>query len=319
MVGLMRARCVDLAGRRVLLSRIAGSAQAADLTLAPNCGGLGRIRHFRWRTATGWPPNPLPSWPAARWLGRAPEAMTRSQVFQIGGCGMRCWYCYVPFGMLSGSQANAEWTTAERLVDLYAALPGRPAILDLSGGSPDIAPEWIAWTLQALRDRGLASATYLWSDDNLSADLLLRPEAAAHLSDLEAHGGYGRVCCLKGIDDRSFSYTTGCAPESFGRQLGILERYLDTRLDLYGYVMLVLPPGVDRRGAIRRLLDRVQRARSDFPGRIVPLRTESFSAMRGRLDPDRLRALAEQDENVSIWLDEIAARRLKPLWEELPA
>ncbi|HET9896708.1 MAG TPA: radical SAM protein [Streptosporangiaceae bacterium] len=151
----------------MLISDLRGTAQDDDLSEPVNCGGYGRIRHFSSATSRGWPPNPLPVLPAAEALGLPPGGPMRAQVFQNAVCNWRCWYCYVPLSLLSGSERRARWFTAAELVDLYLTEPGRPTILDLSGGQPDLIPEWVAWTLQALADRG-ADDVYVWSDDNLS-------------------------------------------------------------------------------------------------------------------------------------------------------
>ena len=45
-----------------------------------------------------------------------------------------------------------------------------PLVIDLTGGQPDITPEWVPWMMEALIDRGLSNHVYLWSDDNLSND-----------------------------------------------------------------------------------------------------------------------------------------------------
>jgi hypothetical protein len=157
----MRARIVRPKSGEILIARIEGSAQEDDLTLPPNCGGMGRVRHFRRDTAPGWPDNPLPIEPAARALGLAPEAIMRAQVFQNAACAWRCWYCYVPFDLLGGDERRGRWMTAPELVALFAAEQDRPSILDLSGGSPDLTPEWIVWTMDALADAGLARSVYL--------------------------------------------------------------------------------------------------------------------------------------------------------------
>ena len=171
--GILRARTIDVRRRRLLVSRLADSDQAADLTAPPNCRGFGRVRHFRQSTAAGWPINPLPIVPACRALGivDAPDMMT-AQVFQNAACNWRCWYCYVPYNLLSADEARSAWLRPEDLIGLYGAEPNRPRILDLSGGSPDLVPEWVPWMMDALTDAGLASETYLWSDDNLSTTYL---------------------------------------------------------------------------------------------------------------------------------------------------
>src|SRR5690349_12409002 len=97
---MYRDRLIDVEGRRLLITRLAGSEQEADLTLPPNCGGYGRVRHFRRATSDGWPLNPLPIDPACAALGMPQADEIRAQAFQNAACNWRCWYCFVPFNLL---------------------------------------------------------------------------------------------------------------------------------------------------------------------------------------------------------------------------
>src|SRR6267378_3524557 len=132
---LLRDRSVDVSGRQLLVSRLSGSEQEADIAAPVNCGGYGRVRHFRFATSPGWPQNPLPIAPACKALGiSAPPAVMTAQVFQNAACGWRCWYCFVPDNLLRADPKRSAWMTPEDLVGLYGAEPERPRILDLSGG-----------------------------------------------------------------------------------------------------------------------------------------------------------------------------------------
>ncbi len=309
----MRRKCVDPLAKRVLIADIANSTQSVDLTVPANCDGLGRIRHFRLATDPSWPPNCLPGWPAAAWLGSAVEGVTRAQVFQLAGCPLRCWYCFVPYQLLSGSTDRGRWVSADHLVELYSELPNKPTVLDLSGGAPEIAPEWPAWTIEALQKRGLEKETYLWSDDSLTTDLLLRPEMRPILTTLEDHRGYGRVCCIKGIDAQSYANTTRDSVEGFERQLSILEGYLRTDMDLYGYITLVGAPSQGARGSISALLDRLQSSSAKFPERIVPLRIGEFGTMSQRIGDVESSYLHNQDELVCYWNESMRERGLRTI------
>src|SRR5437868_11696316 len=97
----LRARALDVPQRKVLISRLGGSAQEPDLTLPSNCGGYGRVRHFQLDTSPGWPLNPLPIFPACKALGLDPPKVMTAQVFQNAACAWRCWYCFVPYNLLS--------------------------------------------------------------------------------------------------------------------------------------------------------------------------------------------------------------------------
>lgn len=275
MTARMRSRIVRPESREMLISRLGGSAQESDLTSPVNCGGLGRVRHFRRATPPGWPENFLPIDPAARALGRAPSEMMKAQVFQNAACAWRCWYCYVPFELLGGDEKKSEWVTAGALVERYAALEDRPEILDLSGGSPDLTPEWIPWTLEALEAAGIADNTYLWSDDNLSSDLifevLTRDEVA-----MMSSSRYGRVCCFKGFDAESFAFNTGAAPGDFEKQFERFERYLDLGIDLYAYATFTGPSSEGVEDKVVGFHERLASIWSDLPARTVPLRIEPF-------------------------------------------
>ena len=134
----MRDRIIRPASREVLMSRLTGSDQERDLTVPTNCGGLGRVRHFVRATPPGWLPNPLPIDPACKALGLSRRDRMKAQVFQIAACAWRCWYCYVPFNLLSGDASRGEWVTPDDLVARYTQERDRPGIIDLSGGSPDL-------------------------------------------------------------------------------------------------------------------------------------------------------------------------------------
>src|SRR5690349_12664266 len=169
-----RSRVLNLDKREVLISRLAGSGQEADITTPTNCGGYGRVRHFRLATSGGWPPNPLPIVPASRALGlSSPPEVMRAQVFQVAACPWRCWYCYVPYNLLRADESRSRWFSCTELVAAYQNQNDPPSIIDLSGGSPDLVPEWTVWIMDALEAAGLSSSTYVWTDDNLSSSCLL--------------------------------------------------------------------------------------------------------------------------------------------------
>jgi uncharacterized Fe-S cluster-containing radical SAM superfamily protein len=298
----MRARIIRPTTREILVARIAGSDQEPDLTVPPNADGLGRVRHFRRETADGWPDNPLPIDPAAKSLGLLAADIMRAQVFQNAACAWRCWYCYVPFELLGGHERSAAWTTPEALVDLLAREPNHPRILDLSGGSPDLTPEWILWTMDALEKAGLSDSIYLWSDDNLSTDFLFSKLDAHQRARLADYRHYGRVCCFKGFDAASFVFNTGARPEGFAQQFELFARYLSLGIDLYGYVTLTGPALDTVESGIPTFIDRLQEISVTLPLRIIPLQIASFGPMLTRsMATERGPALAVQEAAIAIW------------------
>ena len=306
----LRERGIDHSEQRVLLTRLTGSEQEQDLTEPANCEGFGRIRHFRRETAAGWPDNPLPIEPAARALG-APEyeSLLRAQVFQNAVCNWRCWYCYVDFPLLSGNPAHSALLTADEMLDLYLGQPERPAVIDLSGGQPDLVPEWIVWTAQALAQRGLDREVYLWSDDNLSNDYFWTKLTPDQRSALESYRGYGKVCCFKGFDEASFAFNTGAAPELWQRQFVLMRRLIEeTTLDLYAYLTLTTPAASDLDRAMNAFVDRLQEIAETLPLRTVPLRVTPFTPTLPRMGEAHERALVLQEDVVAAWTVELEQR-----------
>jgi len=273
----MREKIIRPSSREILVAKLAGSDQEPDFTLPTNCQGIGRIRHFKRRTSDGWPENPLPIDPAAKALGLSSMDVLQAQVFQNAACAWRCWYCYVPFNLLSGDASRGEWLTAEKMVQLYLEEQKPPAVIDLSGGSPDLTPEWPIWMMDALQNAGLADRTFLWSDDNLSTDYLFTKVGSEDRSKLTTYKNYGRVCCVKGFDAASFSFNTTASTSGYDNQFKILRRYLNLGINLYGYVILTGPDLSSVNAGVSDLIDRLQILHEALPLRMVPLEVANFT------------------------------------------
>jgi uncharacterized Fe-S cluster-containing radical SAM superfamily protein len=305
----LRERGVDRDGRLIAISSLLGSEQAGDLSEPPNCQGFGRIRHFRRATAPGWPSNPLPIDPARASLGLGPLEVLRAQVFQNAVCNWRCWYCYVDFPLLAGNSERSSMLSAAELLDLLGADPDPPSVLDLSGGQPDLVPEWVVWMAEEIDRRGLSGSHYLWSDDNLSNDYFWTRLTPAERAVLASRPGYGKVCCFKGFDQRSFAFNTGAAPELFDRQFELFARLLrDTDIDLYAYATFTSPHQGQTEREIARFTDRLQEIDPMLPLRLIPLRVEDFTPSKARMGPEHRTATAVQDEAVAAWQAELDSR-----------
>ncbi|WP_438023420.1 hypothetical protein [Sorangium sp. So ce233] len=301
----LRRKAVRVPERQLLIARIAGSEQEADLRKPPNCGGFGRIRHFFRDHGVDWPRNPLPIDPASRALGLSAGDQLHAQVFQNAACNWRCWYCFVPFRLLDANESAACWLTADDLVDFYLAEPEamRPKMIDLTGGQPELVPEWVPWTMHALRKRGLEGSVYLWSDDNLSNDYFWRYLSDADRELIANFRGYGRVACFKGFDELSFSFNTEADPSLFGRQFDLYARYLRTGIDLYAYVTLTTPSDSGIEDAVARFMDRLQALHENLPLRTVPLKIGVFGVVKKRL----ARAGARADRRITAEVNQFRA------------
>jgi uncharacterized Fe-S cluster-containing radical SAM superfamily protein len=278
---------------------------------------MGRLRHFRRNTAAhDWPPNPLPIDPASRFLGLPAGAELISQVFQNAACNWRCWYCFVPNELLEAREDHAAWMSTDDLLDLYLAESevDRPRMIDLTGGQPDLTPEWVPWMMQAMRRRGLEGHVYLWSDDNLSTDLFWRVLSRDQQELIATFRGYGRVACFKGFDEQSFSFNTSAAPELYAQQFTLFDRMRRTGVDLFAYVTLTAPSTGSIEDAVPRFVDRLQSIHPNLPLRTVPLQVYPFKVVTQRVSSvRRLSTLGSipydaQLRAVDVWVKELDKR-----------
>lgn len=304
----LRARTVDHSRRRILIARLADTGQEADLSEPTNCGGHGRIRHFRRATSNGWPDNPLPIDPATAVLGMPRADALRAQVFQNASCNWRCWYCYVPFTLLAGSEKHGSWLSADELVDDYLEDGDRPAVVDLSGGQPDLAPEWTVWVARELAQRGLDDQVYIWVDDNLSNDYYWTKITDDDRRVIDEYRAFGRVGCFKGYDSASFAFNTGAAPELFERQFELMARHVAAGTDCYGYVTLTAPTRADPRPAMAEFVDRLQAIDELLPLRVVPLEIEVWGPVQPRVRDQHRIAMRHQHDAVAAWSEELGRR-----------
>jgi len=157
-----------IGNNQFLISRFTNSVQEKDLSEGSNCQGFGRIHHFKFEKGNDWVNDPLPHQVAAWKLGLPFHHEERVQVFQNAACNCRCWYCFVDYNLLTASKSHSDFKTADDLLDLFLQEKNRPYIIDLSGGQPDIIPEWPVRMMEALIRRKLDDRCYLWLDDNLT-------------------------------------------------------------------------------------------------------------------------------------------------------
>ena len=303
----LRRRGVDKKAKRLLITRFPNTQQSQDLSEPPNCAGFGRIRHFKRQDHRRWP-DPLPIDPACRSLHQPPAQELRAQVFQNAICNWRCWYCYVDFELLAGNLRYSEWKSADQLVELYLDQENPPSVIDLSGGQPDLAPEWVIWMMKALTKRNLADRVYLWSDDNLSTDYLWRFLRPGQIQVLQSYVNYGRVACFKGFDPMSFSFNTRARPELYYRQFDLFRRLLELGIDLYAYATFTTPSLDDLSGKMKAFVDRLQSIHELLPLRTVPLRIEAFTPTAHRMESSHHRAIDEQERAYEFWQRELADR-----------
>jgi uncharacterized Fe-S cluster-containing radical SAM superfamily protein len=305
----LRNKAIDLSKKAILITNFSGSNQEKDLTEPANCNGFGRVRHFRLDAGKDWIKNPLPILPAAKALGVKLNSEIRAQVFQNSVCNWRCWYCYVDFKLLSGDSKYASFLTCDEMIDLYLKEDNPPLMIDLTGGQPDLTPEWIPWMMQTLKERKLDEKVFLWSDDNLSNDYLWKYLSAEQLDLMSSYKMYSRVCCFKGIDEKSFSLNTKAEPKLFLRQFELCKRLIEMNLDLYCYITLTANTDTNFEMVIPKFLDTVQLIDEMLPLKIVPLRIfADYRPTESRINSNFEDMLKGQYKALRFWKKELLKR-----------
>ncbi len=305
----LRQLGINLEEKRIRIARFDNSGQSIDFSVPSNCRGFGRIHHFRRFQGEGWPPDPLPIDPASQALGLPIQDEISAEVFQNAICNLRCWYCYVDRHLITGKPEHSDMLSVKEMVDYYLSEEDRPPIIDLSGGQPDLVPEWILWFADAIHERHLDREIYLWSDDNLTTDFLWRFLNEAELKRLASYKNYGRVGCFKGFDENSFSFNTGAPPRYFKAQFSLMRRLIESGFDMYGYVTLTSDRNENLQSQISNFVDRIQsEVHPLFPLRTVPQRILEFTPTKRRIGGEQRKALEIQNEVVCLWQEELERR-----------
>ena len=221
---------------------------------------------------------------------------------------MRCWYCFVPDQLLQARRDRGAWFTAADLLDRYLAETDRPNVIDLSGGNPDLVPEWPLWMAREIQRRGMESGVYLWSDDSLSSGYISERLSEKDARALAEMPNSGRVGCFKGYSAKSFAFNTNAAPCLFDRQFEIMGRLVSWGFDVYGYVTLTTPNTARVAEEVRDFMDRLQRIHPNLPLRTIPLRICAFTPTRRRLNKTREEAMMFQQQAVEAWLSVLEER-----------
>ncbi|MFP9097931.1 hypothetical protein ACLI09_02655 [Flavobacterium sp. RHBU_24] len=304
----LRTKAIDLNEKKILITNYKGSLQEKDLTEPANCAGFGRVRHFKLKPGGDWPENPLPIEPARKYLNLRSLTEIRAQVFQNSVCNWRCWYCFVDFKLLNGDSRFSKFLSCDELLDLYLAENNRPLMIDLSGGQPDLTPEWVPWMMEAIIARGLENDIFLWSDDNLSNDYFWRYLSQKQIDLINSYKMYARVCCFKGIDEHSFMLNTLADPKLFSEQFDLFKRLWNTNIDLYGYITLTAPSNTDFKYAVSNFLDKLQAIHEDIPLKIVPLKVFEFTPSQSRNNVDKADLIKGQQIAIETWKIEMSKR-----------
>lgn len=278
----LRSILLNQASQSILISDLRDSEQATDIHNI-NCMGYGRVWHKSVEIEENWGEIVLPYYPAAWKLGISRKEASVIQVFQSAGCNYRCWFCYVDYRLLKGDIQHAKYFTCDEMVSMLQKESYMPKVIRLSGGQPDLTPEWTIWMMKTLISKKLDDKTYLWLDDNLSNYYSWEIFNDEDWNFMLNYKNFGRVGCLKGYDHDSFHFNTKAPSEHFDRQLDILDRLVKIGLDIYVYLVLTTPHLKHLDQNLKQLVDRLQAIHPNLPLRVCPLKIKPYSPTTGRM------------------------------------
>jgi len=252
--------------------------------------------------------DPLPIDPVCKALGLQPTDILEAQVFQVAACNFRCWYCYVPYNLLGANIKYSGWLSPSELIDLYLDQENPPLVIDLSGGHPDLVPEWIPWMMKEIQSRGMEKRIYLWSDDNLSTEFIWNFLNKDDQQLILSYKYYSRVCCFKGFDNESFAFNTRADTMLFDRQFELMRKLLAIDIDIYAYVTFTSGTSIHIDNRMCKFIDRLQALDNNLPLRTVPLEIQIFSPVIERINPSMEMAIRNQYFAIEAWRKELEKR-----------
>ena len=306
---LYNEQCRNMAfnGHDFLITEV-GTSEQDKLRLGVNCDGFGRIRVFKQNKDTDWISNPLPFSPYAFVMGKTKVEELPIQVFQLAKCNLNCWWCFLPDEYKKCKSNHSRWFSVDELLELYMRdARDKTSVIDLSGGNPELVPEFVLSFMMGLEKLKL-SDVYLWSDDVLTTDYLFTKLSQQQIDYMSNYSKYGKVACFKGIDDESFLFNTCSNVSLFREQLIMAKKYIDIGFDIYFYVVLTVPDITNISSKISYFFDCLQRISHYLPLRVIPIKIKEFSTNSHRISTSRKKSITNQFKVLNVWNEELSKR-----------
>lgn len=342
---IIRPRMIDLVNKKVLLANFSESPQAGDIYNKHRVNDFFRIKQYEWPEKIQKGPQIArsdifrsePAGIAALRLNQSLQKHSEKNparllntadcnsvvLFQVNGCNVCCWQCYVDdinksanpqYGKLfSAEEILIQFLIEARKTSFITDPDKRINILRISGGEPFLVPEVIFWTIEALEKFELQDFIYLWVDTNLmTGDFYWRYLTEEQRTRIREFKNIGFVGCYKGYDEESFTKTCGAAPEFLKEQFKMHRRLVDEGLDVYTYLYPLVYRVLTVPELRKRITDFIDRLQQEI-GPLAPLRlttpdVKKYSPTEMRLTPERELAFELQYQAIEIWKKEMKRR-----------
>lgn len=304
----LRQKAMKKETGQFLITNFLGSDQAKDISQI-NCRGFGRVRSLSQTAAPNWINSCVRYRVASARLRLTDEESKYCQVFQNAVCNYRCWFCYVDYELLKGDPSHAAYLTVDQILDLFLAETQKVNIIALSGGQPDLIPEWAPWFIKALIQRGLDEKYFVWVDDNLSTEFAWEYLTKGDWEVMKSYRNIGRLCGIKGYSRETFFENTNVRPEFFDRQIQTLGRLVKESIDVYIELALTTSNPSNLQKEMASFFDLLQqRVHHNIPLRINPTHIRLYSPTQNRMSANRSAAIKNQYCALEAFLEERSKR-----------
>lgn len=295
----LRNKLINFNKKEIQISNLYESNESKDKYTIINCNGYGRIRKI---TSYGIHYSSM-RFPKKKFIrNESVEGELITQVFQIAGCNWRCWYCFVDKELVCGNEKRTKFFSCDDLIELYLKNENKSYNIDLSGGNPDIAPEWCLWFMKSLEKCNLKGIVSLWVDDNLGTDYLFTKISKKDREYMASFPKHVRLCCIKGYDDDSIIFNVRNKNASLKMQLKRLEQLIQEGFEVIVYLTFVGPKGNISKEKIETLFYMLYNINPHLPLRCIPIIIKEFTAQQENCSLDFYRsALDEQFIGFEYW------------------
>ena len=301
----IRNKIINTSKKQVLLSNLYDSFESRDNYSIINCNGFGRLRIFKDFKLHLFK-NEIFKKPLNRGNNVSNEFIT--QVFQVGGCNWRCWYCFVDTKLLEGNNKIGKFFSADELINLFLSEPNQNKIIDISGGQVELVPEWILWLLNSIEKKEMKGNYNIWIEDSLSNFFLWELLNQEEISFIAKFPLAHRICCIKGYNYQSFGFNTNVNSKEFDKQFDVLKKLNEDEFDLFSYATFTTPSIKNLKEDIKEFISRLMNIHPKLPLRIIPLKIKCFSNTYSHFKDIYSIAMDLQYKVVEAWENELLDR-----------
>lgn len=272
---LMRDNVYRESDGSALFANLLGTKEAEDSYHQINHGGFGRVRNFKnflFHVETD-----IRERRKFFRLNAAGEwcSQFQSQVFQIGICTLKCWYCFVDRENLDGTNPYSAYLKPKDILQMF--LESWPNIrnLDISGGSPDLCPEFVLELLCEIERAGLKEKITIWVESNLDVNYYCKLPRKK-IEYMAAFPNFHLLCSLKGWDSPSVAFNTRNTA-SFDQQLDGLRFFYQHNFSLSVYLVFV-GKTIANNKEVTELFNQLKRISRKLPEQCIPIYIKKFHA-----------------------------------------